>query len=173
MLARYKDIPPSGPSLAEKAKHLIQHHDKEDLTQPQRIFFNNIEHRKTHGRKKDQATIKSEWSFRLSGGHQTSHWQNLKTIHHDFDKFMYHSSLFYSNHRSSCFFCILFPPKACLIRLLKSIIFTFFIFFIISTNISFPLGKMIGTVRSWTSFILSSQSWEIGSPPTGGAGGMK
>ena len=34
----------------------------------------------------------------------------------------------------------------------------------------FPLGKMNGTVRSWTSFILSNQSWEIGSPPTGGAG---
>ena len=34
-----------------------------------------------------------------------------------------------------------------------------------STNISFALGKMIGTVRSWTSFILASQSWEIGSPP--------
>ena len=44
---------------------------------------------------------------------------------------------------------------------------------IVSTNISFPLGKMIGMVRSRTSFILSSQSWEIGSPPTGGAGRMK
>ena len=31
----------------------------------------------------------------------------------------------------------------------------------------------IWMVRSWTSFILSSQSWEIGSPPTGGAGRMK
>ena len=35
------------------------------------------------------------------------------------------------------------------------------------------LGKMIGMVRLRTSFILSSQSWEIGSPPTGGAGRMK
>ena len=40
-------------------------------------------------------------------------------------------------------------------------------------NIFFPLGKMIGTVRLRTSFILSSHSWEIGSPPTGGAGRMK
>ena len=30
-------------------------------------------------------------------------------------------------------------------------------------NISFPLGKMIGML----------QSWEMGSPPTGGAGRMK
>ena len=37
---------------------------------------------------------------------------------------------------------------------------------IASANIFFPLGKMIGMV--W-----SSQSWEIGSPPTGGAGRMK
>ena len=37
----------------------------------------------------------------------------------------------------------------------------------------FPLGKMNGTVRSRTSFILSNQSWEIGNPPTGGAGRMK
>ena len=44
---------------------------------------------------------------------------------------------------------------------------------IVSTNIFFPLGKMTGMVRSRTSFILSSQSWEIGSPPTGGAGRMK
>ena len=44
---------------------------------------------------------------------------------------------------------------------------------IVSTNISFPLGKMTGMVRSRTSFIMSSQSWEIGSPPTGGAGRMK
>ena len=44
---------------------------------------------------------------------------------------------------------------------------------IVSTSISFPLGKMTGMVRSRTSFILSSQSWEIGSPPTGGAGRMK
>ena len=43
----------------------------------------------------------------------------------------------------------------------------------ILTNIFFPLGKMIGMVWLRTSFILSSQSWEIGSPPTGGAGRMK
>ena len=43
----------------------------------------------------------------------------------------------------------------------------------ILTNIFFPLGKMIGMVRLRTSFILSSQSWEIDSPPTGGAGRMK
>ena len=44
---------------------------------------------------------------------------------------------------------------------------------IVSANIFFPLGKMISMVRSRTSFILSSQSWEIGIPPTGGAGRMK
>ena len=43
----------------------------------------------------------------------------------------------------------------------------------ILTNILFPLGKMIGMVRWRISFILSSQSWEIGSPPTGCAGRMK
>ena len=37
-------------------------------------------------------------------------------------------------------------------------------FNIVSTNIFFPLGKMIGIVRLWIIFILSSQSWEIGSP---------
>ena len=36
----------------------------------------------------------------------------------------------------------------------------------ILTNIFFPLGKMIGVVRSQTSFILSSRSWEIGTPST-------
>ena len=41
------------------------------------------------------------------------------------------------------------------------------------TNIFLPFGKMIGMVRLRTSFILSSQSWEIGSPPTGGAGRTK
>ena len=35
------------------------------------------------------------------------------------------------------------------------------------------LGNMIGMVQLRRSFILSSQSWEIGSPPTGGAGRMK
>ena len=38
---------------------------------------------------------------------------------------------------------------------------------IVSANIFFPLGKMIGMVRLRISFILSSQSWEIGRPPTG------
>ena len=52
--------------------------------------------------------------------------------------------------------------KACFICIIPQTIY-----------ISFLLGKMIGTVRSWTSFILSSQSWETGSPPTGGAGKMK
>ena len=40
----------------------------------------------------------------------------------------------------------------------------------VSHNILFPLGKIIRMMRSRTRFILSSQSWEIGSPPTGGAG---
>ena len=44
---------------------------------------------------------------------------------------------------------------------------------IVSVNIFFPLGKMMGMVRLRTNFILSSWSWEIGSPPTGGAGRMK
>ena len=43
---------------------------------------------------------------------------------------------------------------------------------IVSASIFFPLDKVIGMVRLRTSFILSSQSWEIGSPPTGGAGRM-
>ena len=43
---------------------------------------------------------------------------------------------------------------------------------IVSTSIFFPLGKMIGMVLVRTHFILSSQSWEIGRPPTGGAGRM-
>ena len=38
---------------------------------------------------------------------------------------------------------------------------------IILTDIIFPLGKLIDTVRSRTSFIMSSQSWGIGSPSTG------
>ena len=37
-------------------------------------------------------------------------------------------------------------------------------------NIFSPPGKMIGMVQLRTSFILSSQFWEIDSPPTGGAG---
>ena len=43
----------------------------------------------------------------------------------------------------------------------------------VSTNILFPLRKMIGMVRLRPSFILSSQSWEIGNTPTGGAGRIK
>ena len=35
------------------------------------------------------------------------------------------------------------------------------------------IGTVIGMVRLRTSIILSRQSWEIGSPPTGGAGWMK
>ena len=44
---------------------------------------------------------------------------------------------------------------------------------IVSANIFIPLGKMIGMVRLQTSFVLSSQSWKISSPPTGGARRMK
>ena len=44
---------------------------------------------------------------------------------------------------------------------------------LLSANTLFPLGKMIGMVRSRTSFILSSQSWELGSPHTDSAGRMK
>ena len=40
---------------------------------------------------------------------------------------------------------------------------------ILILNIFFPLGKMIGMVQLRTNFVLSSRSWEIGSPPTGGA----
>ena len=56
---------------------------------------------------------------------------------------------------------------------LPRLVYPIMILNIVSTNISFPLGKMTGMVRSRTIFILSSQSWEIGSPPTGGAGRMK
>ena len=35
------------------------------------------------------------------------------------------------------------------------------------------LGNMIGMVQLRTSFILLTQSWDIGSPPTGSAGRMK
>ena len=37
----------------------------------------------------------------------------------------------------------------------------------------FPLCKVVTMVRLRISFILSRQSWEIGSPPTGGAGRME
>ena len=39
-----------------------------------------------------------------------------------------------------------------------------------SRPILYPLVKVIGMVGLRTSFILSSRSWEIGSPTTGGAG---
>ena len=42
----------------------------------------------------------------------------------------------------------------------------------ILTSIFFPIGKMIGMVQLRTSFIFSSWSSEIGSPPTGSAGMM-
>ena len=61
-------------------------------------------------------------------------------------------------------------PWSCLV---PRLVYPIMILNIVSTNISFPRGKMTGTVRSRTSFILSSQSWEIGSPPTGGAGRLK
>ena len=64
-------------------------------------------------------------------------------------------------------------PSLPWICLVPRLVYPIMILNIVSTNIYFPLGKMIGTVRSRTSFILSSQSWEIGSPPTGGAGSMK
>ena len=65
-----------------------------------------------------------------------------------------------------------FLPSVHWICLVPRLVYPIVILNILSANIFFPLGKMIGTVRSWTSFILSSQSWEIGSPPTGGAGRM-
>ena len=43
----------------------------------------------------------------------------------------------------------------------------------VSTSIFFPLRKVTGMVRLRTSFILSSQPWDIGSPLTGGAGRKK
>ena len=64
-------------------------------------------------------------------------------------------------------------PRLPWICLVPRLVYPTLILNIYSANIYFPLGKMIGTVRSWTSFILSSQSWESGSPPTGGAGRMK
>ena len=64
-------------------------------------------------------------------------------------------------------------PSLHWIFLLPRLVYSIVILNIVSANIFFPLGKMIGMVRSRTSFILSSQSSEIGSPPTGGAGRMK
>ena len=60
-------------------------------------------------------------------------------------------------------------PSLPWICLMPRLVYPIMILNIVSTNISFPLGKMIGMVRSRTSVILSSQSCEIGSPPTGGA----
>ena len=56
---------------------------------------------------------------------------------------------------------------------MSRLVYPVMILYIISANIFYPLGKMIGLVRSRTSFIQSSQSWDIGSSPTGGAGKMK
>ena len=44
---------------------------------------------------------------------------------------------------------------------------------IVSTNIFFPLGKMIGMVRLRTGFVPSSQSWEISSPTGSATGRMR
>ena len=60
-----------------------------------------------------------------------------------------------------------FLPSLHWICLVPRLVYHIMILNIVSTNISFPLGKMTGMVRSRTSFILSSHSWEIGSPPTG------
>ena len=54
------------------------------------------------------------------------------------------------------------------ICLMPRLVYPTLILNISSANISFPLGKMIGMVRSWI-----RQSWEIGSPPTCSAGRMK
>ena len=64
-------------------------------------------------------------------------------------------------------------PSLHWICLIPRLVYTIMILNIVSANIFFPLAKVIGMVWSRTSFILSSQSWEIGSPPTGGAGRMK
>ena len=53
------------------------------------------------------------------------------------------------------------------------LVFPVMILNIVSTSIFFPLGKVIGMVRLRTSFILSSQFWEIGGHPIGGARRMK
>ena len=64
-------------------------------------------------------------------------------------------------------------PSLHWICLVPRLMYPIVILNIVSANMFFPLGNMIGMVRSRTNFILSSQSWEIGSPPTGGAGRMK
>ena len=50
------------------------------------------------------------------------------------------------------------------ICLVPRLVYLIIIVIIVSANIFFPRGKMIGMVRSRTRFILSSQSWAIGSP---------
>ena len=64
-------------------------------------------------------------------------------------------------------------PSLHWICLIPKLVYPIMILNIVSTYIFFPLGKMIGMVRSRTSFILSSQSWEIGSSPTDGVGRMR
>ena len=64
-------------------------------------------------------------------------------------------------------------PAICAIFSLKFIGESFLLILFLFCFLLFSLGMMIGMVRSRTSFILSSQSWEIDSPPTGGAGRMK
>ena len=63
-------------------------------------------------------------------------------------------------------------PRLLWICLISRLVYPILILFIILISIFFSFGKMIGMVRSQTSFILPSQSWEIGSP-TGSAGRMK
>ena len=58
-------------------------------------------------------------------------------------------------------------PSLHWICLVPRLVYPIVILKLVSANISFPLGKMIGMVRSRISF------WEIGSPPTGGTGRMK
>ena len=50
------------------------------------------------------------------------------------------------------------PPWNCL---LLRLVYPIMILNIVSANIFFPFGKMIGMVRSRTSFTLSSQSWKM------------
>ena len=52
-------------------------------------------------------------------------------------------------------------PSLLWICLVLRLVYPSLILNTILTNIFFPLGKMIGMLRSWTSYILSSRSWEI------------
>ena len=62
-------------------------------------------------------------------------------------------------------------PSLHWICIIPGLVYPLMIFLnIVSANIFFPLGKLIGMVRSRTSFILSGQSWEIGGPAAGGMG---